>query len=337
MDEKNKFYLTAEFEALKETEDLRKEAASVITLPEGDEKQPDLSYFSAILVSTGTNLNNACFLGSELVAAKDSINSKALDIEHQETNIIGCIFSNAFTDEKGNKLDLNALASTETAALDSKDMHIQIGSIVYKDRFPEIAKEIAENKWKVSMECYYKDYDIKIGDTILPKSAAELLGIEVSSKEEIFGKFGRIIKDGEELASGVVARVLRGICFSGCGIVKNPANPPSVILETSSDNASEEVVFNLDDFEGQKSHLNIKNLKTINVTSKEIEEENFVDNNNLEGDKHEASFDKIKSSTTSYIKKCFDEKQMKEKMIDSFDKLQEALGRAHSKFWKKNK
>jgi len=45
MEDKYKFYLTATIDMAEETEDLKKEAASVINLPEAGEKQPDLSYF----------------------------------------------------------------------------------------------------------------------------------------------------------------------------------------------------------------------------------------------------------------------------------------------------
>lgn len=266
---KNKFYLTANIKMKEETVELRKEVASVIKLPTDAEKQPDLSYFSAILVSSGENLNHAYFLGSELVAAANTVVSKALDIEHKEQDIIGHIYSDAFTDATGNELPLEELASIETATLDSKDMHIQIGCIVYKNRFPEIAKEIAEDGWKISMECYYMDYDVKIGDMILPKDTAKALGIETAN-DSVYGKKGIIKKDGKEIANGTIARVLRGICFSGCGIVKNPANPASVILETASDNINEEITFDLDLLNTTASNL-IEN-EDINVTSKDIDD-----------------------------------------------------------------
>jgi len=245
--EEYKFYLEANMTKVKETDSLKKEVASVIDLPSDDEKQPDLSYFSAIFVSSGENLNHAYFLGSELVAAENTVVSKALDVEHKEKDIIGHIFSSAFTDDSGSELSSKELAGLETAVLDTSDMHIQIGCIVYKSRFPELSKEIADDEWKVSMECFYKDFDIKVGDMIIPRTTAEAIGIETSDVS-IYGKPGKIIKDGKEVASGEVARVLRGICFSGCGIVKNPANPPSVVLETADekDNENEEVLFNLD-------------------------------------------------------------------------------------------
>ncbi len=273
MDEKYKFYLTATITPELETDEIKKEVASVINLPNDMNKQPDLSYFSAVLVSSGENLNHAYFLGSELVAAADTVVSKALDIEHDEQEIIGHLYSSAFTDAKGAKLDLDELLSTETATLDTQDMHIQIGSIVYKNRFPEIAKEIANKEYKVSMECYFTDFDVKVGNTIIPKEAASAVGIDVEA--DIYGKNAVVMKGGEEIAQGTVAKVLRGICFSGCGIVKKPANPDSIILETAaSESDDKDLLFDLDIL----SKKEISNKKdesediNINVTSKEVEE-----------------------------------------------------------------
>jgi hypothetical protein len=229
----DKYFLEASIEIQKETEVLKEAAASVINLPKDNEKQPDLLYFTAIFVSSGCNLNKAYFLPSELIKAEGTIINKALDIEHKESEIIGHIYDRAFTDIQGNHLDINELASLETSSLDKKDMHIQIAGIIYKNRFPDIAKEVSEGKWKVSMESYFTDYDVKIGDTILSKKEAESLGLSIN---DAIGKSAKIIKNGLVIASGTVIRVLRNLLFSGCGIVENPANPPSVILEVAKDN-----------------------------------------------------------------------------------------------------
>ena len=66
---KYKFYMTANLNYVEETEDLHKVAASVIPLPDINKRQPDLAYFTSRFVSSGTNLNNAHFMGSELVKA----------------------------------------------------------------------------------------------------------------------------------------------------------------------------------------------------------------------------------------------------------------------------
>lgn len=233
-----KFYIEADITLEEETEDLQKAVAAVIELPRNEDKQPDLQYFSAIFVSAGTNLNGAHFLPSELVRAEDTIVSKALDVEHKEEEIIGHIYDRVFINDDNEKLDLGELANKEDASLNSEnnDMHVVIAGVIYKNRFPNLAKEVYEGKWKVSMECYFANYDVKIGDLILTQREAESMGLAYDDK--LFGKLAKIVKKGKEIAKGTLERVLRGIVFSGCGVVKNPANPPSVILETASEKSS---------------------------------------------------------------------------------------------------
>jgi len=233
-----KFYIEADIVLEEETEDLQKAFAAVIELPRNEDKQPDLQYFSAIFVSAGTNLNGAHFLPSELVKAEDTIVSKALDVEHKEEEIIGHIYDRAYINNDNKKLNLTELAQKEDASLDREhdDMHVVIAGVIYKNRFPNLAKEVANGEWKVSMECYFANYDVKIGDMILTRPEAEAMGL--AGDDSIFGKLAKIIKKGKEIAQGKLERVLRGITFSGCGVVKNPANPPSVILETASEKAN---------------------------------------------------------------------------------------------------
>ena len=234
----DKFYIEADITLEEETEDLQKAFAAVIELPRNEDKQPDLQYFSAVFVSAGTNLNGAHFLPSELVKAEDTIVSKALDVEHKEEDIVGHIYDRAFIDDDNQKLDIMELANKEDASLDSEnsDMHVVIAGVVYKNRFPNLAKEISNGEWKVSMECYFSSYDVKIGDLILTQREAEVMGLAFDDK--LFGKIAKIVKKGKEIAKGTLERVLRGIVFSGCGVVKNPANPPSVILETANEKSS---------------------------------------------------------------------------------------------------
>lgn len=262
-----KLYLEADITLLEETAE-RKEAAAAIELPKGPDKQIDLQYFSAIFVSSGENLNKAFFLPSELVASEGTVVAKALDVEHKESEIIGHIYDRAFIDKDGQVLDVETLSSMDSRDLDKKEIHIVIAGIIYKNRFPEIAKEVEAGKWKVSMECYYENYDVKIDDLIMDRKEAESLGLLIQNNS-VLGKTAKVIKNGIEVAKGEVARVLRNISFSGCGIVKNPANPPSVILETAKESEEEinkEIII-----------LNYDNLNKSNnnVTSESIESSNF--------------------------------------------------------------
>jgi len=286
MDDKGyKFYLEAKLEPIQETVALRKEVASVIDLPSETERQPDLSYFSSIFVSTGTNLNNAHFLSSELVMAEGTIASKAVDIEHEEDQIIGHIYHKAFVDSSGEEVSIEELQNKEIAAIDEEEYHIAIASVIYKSRFPQIAQEVAEGKWKVSMEAYFRDFDIKIGDTILSKDEAASLGVDVFS-ENSYGQQAKIIKAGETIAEGPIVRVLRGICFSGVGIVKNPANPPSVVLEATASNNDNVIILDFDTIEKASNNVTISNIEEKNkkIVKKASKVSKQVENSELQYD-----------------------------------------------------
>lgn len=226
--EPNPVELVADIELFEGSEDLKKEVASIVNFP--DNKTPDVLFFSGIFVSSGENLNKAFFLPSELVSSHATIDNKALDLEHEETTIVGHIYSSAFVDREGNKLEMADLQKMSSEELEKKDIDVMIAGIIYKSRFPELADEVKDNKWKLSMEAYYSDYDVKVGDVILSRKEAEAVGL---ASEDKLGRVAKIIKSGTEVAKGEVARVLRGILFSGCGLVKNPANPRSLILETA--------------------------------------------------------------------------------------------------------
>lgn len=270
-----KLFLEASIELQEATTAAKKAVAAIIDLPAKHLKQPDLQYFTAVFVSAGTNLNGAHFLPSELVASEGTIVSKALDIEHKEEEIIGHIYDRAFMDDDGNRIEIDELANKEEAALDSdyKNLHVVIAGVIYKNRFPNIANEVANGDWKVSMECYYSDYDVKIGDMTMTRREAEVMGL--AHDDSLFGKMAKIIRKGKEIAKGKLERVLRGIVFSGCGIVKNPANPPSVILETASEkgnkNSDKEIILNYDMLESKKTRSS-----NNNVTSIDIEGDNSV-------------------------------------------------------------
>jgi hypothetical protein len=273
----NKFFIEADIKVDKETAARKEKASKVIELPPVGDKQPDLLYFSAIFVSSGENLNHAYFLGSELVAAEGTIINKALDVEHSEDEIIGHIYERAFMTKEGEKLEVQELASKETASLDAEEMHVAIAGIIYKNRFPNIAQEVADNKWKVSMECYYTDFDVKIGNLIMDRKSADALGL-ASASDDILGKTAKVIKKGKEIAEGHIARVLRGICFSGCGIVKNPANPPSVIMETAKNKIKEQsdtdvIILNYDELhDAENANNNLTSLDTEEAVTDVMEE-----------------------------------------------------------------
>jgi hypothetical protein len=253
----------------------KKEIATKLSLPENDQK--DLLFMSAILVSTGTNKNMATFLGSELILAKDTINLKALDLEHKEDKIIGHIYSSMYFDHSGDILDVEDMHSKlqdayknkeksddytkMISSLDSSEIDVGIVAVIYRDRFPEIAEEVADGQWKVSMECYYSNFDVKIGNKIIKKEelGTNLIG---KSNQSILNHLNLVV-GGQALGTHMVSRVLRNIKFCGCGIVKNPANDRSIILE-----AANSVEHLLD----QTNLLKDKEAATLDLTEEQVQD-----------------------------------------------------------------
>lgn len=263
--------IEANIKIVEETEELKKSVASIIEFPES--KTPDLLYFSGIFVSSGENLNNAYFMPSEIVKAASSIDHKALDIEHKEDQIVGHIYDSKFVDKAGNILDVDELSKMNKDELDKTEMDVYIAGILYKSRFTELAKEVAEDKWMLSMETYFQDYDIKIGNVIMSRKEAEALGIESS----IVGKVAKLLKEGKEVAEGGVTRVLRDLLFSGCGLVKHPANPRSVILETAKKLINEvAIVIDLDKTNNTKEKVEDKKEEEADINIDDVRAQTSV-------------------------------------------------------------
>jgi len=230
--EDNKIRLYAPIEVEEQVEKSAQEKASFLTFPE--EKQQDLQYIRSCLVSAGTNKNGAHFLSSEMMQAHNTVVNKAIDIEHEEERVIGHIYDCAYLFKDGSQFDpLKIMADYEESQqdLDDLDIDIAVAGVIHKMRFPEYAEEISNGDWKVSMECYFKDFDIKIGSTIITRDEAQALGYDPN---ELVGGFVKVVAGQKALGKHIVARVLRNITFSGMGIVKNPANPHSIIMETAS-------------------------------------------------------------------------------------------------------
>jgi hypothetical protein len=287
-DSENVLYLEADVEIHEETKALREKASSAIKLPDVKLKQPDLLYFSAIFVSSGENLNHAYFLPSELIQAEGSIINKALDVEHKEEEIVGHIYERAFVDSNGEVLDLKELASNEE--IDLMDVHVAIAGILYKSRFPNLAKEVEERKWKVSMEAYFTDFDVKVGDLIISKDEAESLGL-ASNDLSTFGRMAKVIKDKKEIAKGTITRVLRGIVLSGCEFVKHAANPPSIVLETAHSSRNEsnqcsEIIINYDEANNETQDVSEENN---NLTSLDEEPSAVFEDKDVEESKNSDS------------------------------------------------
>lgn len=211
-------------------------------LPAEEDRQRDLQYILAIFVSSGMNLNGGVFLPSELVAARNTIINKPLDIEHLEGYVIGHIQSKAFMTKERKVINPVSLFADLGNKIDKENLDIAVLMSLYRNRFPDVAEEVEEGKYKVSMECYYKYFDIKVGDIIISREEADALGIRSEGADCLVGKRVKLLEPGKAESSTMIGRVFRDILFSGCGLVEYPANPESDILAAASTGAINDVL-----------------------------------------------------------------------------------------------
>ena len=205
--------------------------ASALGIPPVEKRQPDLQYITAVFVSSGFNLNSAYFLPSELVMAKDTVVEKPLDLEHEQEKIVGHMYSSVFAYKDGTTFDPMELSSTLGNDVDKVPMDIIAAMRLYKARFPQVASDVDSGKYKVSMECYYRDFDIIVDNLVIPKKEAQAIGLV-----DVINNIVTVTDGTASKGKHRVGRVLRGMLFSGCGLVENPANLESLILETAGYN-----------------------------------------------------------------------------------------------------
>jgi hypothetical protein len=281
--------------------DLQKEVGSNMDV--ALDSQPDLLYFKAVYLSEGANRNGAVFHREELLPTLGSIVNKAMDIEHEEKGIVGHIYAASFADSDG-----NMLTKDEAKSFDGS-VDVVIAGIVYRDRFGDLASEIEDGDWYVSMETYYSDYYITVGEELrLDRDHPDLEKIE-----EYVGQKVVVSKDGDELANDVVYRHMKGLHFCGGGFVKKPANPTSIIFETAS-KKDDNVYIEL----SESNDLGAGNDKIVIKLTASISKEDGIEPGN---DLIDLSY------VETYISELIEDNEMKCRYSVAFDSLRSTLSR----------
>jgi hypothetical protein len=192
--------------------------------------QIDLYYIKSILVSTGWNKNDDVFDYKQTWAAKSTPEDKQFNFMHNENDIIGHITGSYVVDRNGNKV----IAENEDQI--PQEFDIITEAVLYnswtnpdnRERMKKIIAEIEEGKWFVSMECLFAGFDYAIIDQ-------NGQGKTVARNEEsaFLTKHLRAYGGTGEYEGYKIGRSLRDISFSGKGLVSKPANPRSIILDSS--------------------------------------------------------------------------------------------------------
>ena len=192
--------------------------------------QIDLYYLKSILVSTGWNKNDDVFDPAQTWAAKNTPEDKQFNFMHNENDIIGHITGSYIVDRNGNKI-----LSEETDS-PPEEFDIVTEAVLYnswtnpenRERMRKIIAEIEQGKWFVSMECLFAGFDYSvIGQDGKAKVIAR------NEESAFLTKHLKAYGGTGEYEGYRIGRSLRDISFSGKGLVSKPANPRSVILDSS--------------------------------------------------------------------------------------------------------
>ena len=245
----------------------------------------DLFLFDSILVSTGWNNNDDVFLPAELWAAKSTPINKKINFMHEETDIIGHMVNCHAVDRSGKLIPFSTDLDEIPIAFD-----LVTAGILYKvwdnpdlqSRMDNLIAGILKGDWFVSMECLFPNFDYAI---VTPTNEHKII---VRNEESSFlTKHLRRYGGKGEYEGHKIGRALRGICFSGKGIVDNPANPRSTI---KNNNYSEQ-------FLGAAASIDI-----FDKTENKMTAENTV--SKAEYDALKAEFEKFKNEAKAANEKA---------------------------------
>ncbi len=222
--------------------------------------QYDLYYLSSILVSTGWNKNDDVFDMGETWSAKDTPSDKQFNFMHNEADIIGHITGSVVLDQDGNEVeDISNIDKFDIAT--SAVLYNSWTSPELKERMDKLIAEIEEGKWFVSMECLFNDFDYAI---VTPEGSEKVVARDEASA--FLTKHLRAYGGTGKYEGYTIGRLLRNIAFSGKGLVSNPANPRSVILNDVNPfaNAQAEEITN--------SNINMENKDMSDVLKEQVED-----------------------------------------------------------------
>ena len=190
--------------------------------------QIDLYYIKSVLVSTGWNKNDDVFNPEETWAARTTPEDKQFNFMHNENDIIGHITGSYVVDREGNKLSDTEEAPVEFDIITEAVLYNSWTNPDNRERMKKIIAEIEDGKWFVSMECLFAGFDYAIID-----KTGNSRVITRSEESSFLTKHLRAYGGTGEYEGYKIGRSLRDISFSGKGLVSRPANPRSVILDSS--------------------------------------------------------------------------------------------------------
>jgi|15BtaG_2_1085339.scaffolds.fasta_scaffold02761_3 hypothetical protein len=196
--------------------------------------QYDLHYLHTILTTTGWNKNDDVFDREETWAARLTPEDKPFNFQHNPRHILGHITGCCGVD------DNYSLIPNNTVIDDLPDkFHLLTSAVLYKhlscrdetleDETAEMLQEIAAGKWMVSMEVLFSNFDYAV---TAPDGLSHV--VARSNDSAFLTKHLRAYGGNGEYEGHRVGRMMRNLAFSGKGLVDDPGNPESHILNDVS-------------------------------------------------------------------------------------------------------
>ena len=252
-------------------------------LAKSNQDQIDLYYLDSVLVSTGWNKNDDVFEPIVTWAARSTPEDKQFNFMHNENDIIGHITGSYILDKAGNKVDADLdIAPDQFDIITEAVLYNSWTNPENRDRMQQIIAEIEDGKWFVSMECLFSGFDYALID---PEGNSKLL--ERNETSAFLTKHLRSYGGTGEYEGHKVGRALRNISFSGKGLVAKPANPRSIIFNSSKafhvENDDKLTKFSIGDVQmSDNSTLLEKQLADIQAELATAKQENEAMKQNIE-------------------------------------------------------
>ncbi|MFY9241197.1 MAG: hypothetical protein WAO78_20430, partial [Roseovarius sp.] len=211
-----------------------------------DGKQSDLYYLNSVLVSAGWNKNDDVFSSAQLWESRKTPVDKQFNLMHDESDIIGHITASMVVDENGQKLSDDLTVDEVPERIDiltSAVIYKSWSDIEMRERVHELIEGIDAGEWFVSMECLFDGFDYALiaedgTSSVLPRNETSAF---LTKHLRAYGGSGVYQKYK-------VGRVLKGICFSGKGLVNKPANSRSIIFSKDTNPFESKAEITIDNF-----------------------------------------------------------------------------------------
>lgn len=198
----------------------------------GSVTDEDLFWFKSLLVSSGFNDNDHYFTVPELWTARHTPEDKPINIDHVQHDIVGHMVAAYVVGS-----DKISIVADDTPTDELPDqIHIVDPGVLYarweddklQERMDNTIAEISKGERSVSMEVWFKsfEYVVQKADGSVEFIPRNKTTAHLTKSLRLFGGSGKV--DGNRLGM-----VLKGLTFAGKGLVKDPANPHSEILETA--------------------------------------------------------------------------------------------------------